>query len=48
LDLVNEVGLVYSMTTKTSLRLPGADVPDLRFVNGEVQDRAGPGGKGTS
>jgi len=46
LDLVNEVGLVYSMTTRKSLRLPGADVPDLRFVN--EPDRAGPGGKGTS
>ena len=32
LDLVNQVGLVYSMTTKKSLRLPGAEVPSLRFV----------------
>ena len=46
LDLVNQVGLVYSMTTKTSLELPGAEVPDLRYV--EQPDRVGPGGKGLS
>jgi len=48
LDLVNEVGLVYSMTTKSSLRLPGADVPALRFVQQVEPDRAGAGGKGAS
>lgn len=48
LDLVGEVGLVYSMTTKSSLRLPGADVPDLRYVDQNQPDRAGTGGKGTS
>ena len=48
LDLVNEVGLVYSMTTKTSLRLPGAEVPDLRYVVKKEPDRVGAGGKGTS
>lgn len=48
LDLVNEVGLVYSMTTAKSLRLPGAEVPDLRFVDKDEPDRVGPGGKGTS
>jgi len=47
LDLVNEVGLVYSMTTKKSLRLPGAEVPDLRYVDEDEPDRVGTGGKGT-
>ncbi|MFL6106339.1 MAG: DUF881 domain-containing protein [Marmoricola sp.] len=48
LDLVNEVGLVYSMTTSKSLRLPGAEVPDLRFVDEDEPDRVGTGGKGPS
>ena len=46
LDLVNQVGLVYSMTTKKSLRLPGAEVPVLRFVKEAAPDRVRPGGKG--
>ncbi|RNL79298.1 DUF881 domain-containing protein [Nocardioides marmorisolisilvae] len=48
LDLVSEVGLDYSMTTKKSLRLPGAEVPDLRYVDEDEPDRVGSGGKGTS
>jgi len=48
LDLVNEVGLVYSMTTKSSLRLPGADVPNLRFVEQEQPGGLDPDRKGTS
>jgi hypothetical protein len=48
LDLVGEVGLVYSMTTKSTLRLPGAEVPDLRFANQNGPGRSGAGGKGTS
>lgn len=48
LDLQREVGLVFSMRTKTSLRLPGAEVPDLRFVQQKDPDRVGTGGKGTS
>ena len=48
LDLVNEVGLVYSMTTRKSLELAGAEVPDLRYVDQDEPDRVGTGGKGTS
>lgn len=48
LDLVNEVGLVYSMTTRSTLRLPGSEVPELRFVEQDTSDRLGPGRKGTS
>jgi len=48
LDLVQQVGLVSSITTKTSLRLPGADVPELRFVEQKDPDPVGTGGKGPS
>lgn len=33
LDLQRQVGLRFSMRTETSMRLPGAEVPDLRFVD---------------
>jgi uncharacterized protein YlxW (UPF0749 family) len=48
LDLVQQVGLVSSITTKTSLRLPGAEVPVLRFVEEKEPARTGVDGKGTS
>jgi uncharacterized protein YlxW (UPF0749 family) len=48
LDLQRQVGLVFSMRTKTSLRLPGAEVPDLRYVHQNEPDRIGAGGKGPS
>ncbi|MGO4257581.1 DUF881 domain-containing protein [Marmoricola sp. RAF53] len=40
LDLQREVGLRFSMRTRDSLRLPGADVPNLRYANnGEAEPR---------
>jgi len=44
LDLQREVGLRFTMTTESSLNLPGTDLPDLRYV------KAAPvtNGKGTS
>ncbi|MET3963788.1 uncharacterized protein YlxW (UPF0749 family) [Marmoricola sp. OAE513] len=35
LDLQREVGLRYSLKTQSSLRLPGADVPQLRYIEDE-------------
>lgn len=45
LDLQREVGLQFTMTTETSMRLPGTELPDLRYVK-----KAAPvtNGKGTS
>lgn len=48
LDLQRQVGLTFHMGTKTSLRLPGADVPDLRYVEHNEPDRVSTGGKGSS
>jgi uncharacterized protein YlxW (UPF0749 family) len=43
LDLQRQVGLRFTMRTQKSLRLPAADVPDLRYAKPAVS----PKGKGT-
>jgi uncharacterized protein YlxW (UPF0749 family) len=44
LDLQREVGLRFTMRTQKSLRLPAADVPELRYA----RPAAAPKGKGSS
>lgn len=43
LDLQREVGLRFTMRVQSSLRLPGADAPRLRFIGPDVP--SGPGQK---
>ncbi|MCZ4497745.1 MAG: hypothetical protein JWQ74_298 [Marmoricola sp.] len=43
LDLQREIGLRFTMTTESSLRLPGTDLPDLRYVKVSTEGSKGKG-----